>query len=205
MGSGLVLLNHAGQMVAALGGDQTRTAMLVSLISIANCVGRVMLGLVPDALGDRFSRTFFLLGNTVIMICAQLILAYGSIETLFLGGLITGFAYGGFWTLVPSLVAEFFGTKFFASLYNCLSLAISGASLVFSTWLASRLYEGQAASHPGPSGGCAGSKCYRNTHLLLAASSCLAMLAAAVLNARRRRGADSWPMARMMDVSLAEQ
>ena len=43
MGSGLVLLNNMGQLVAALGGGQG-PAVYVSLFSIMNCAGRIAFG-----------------------------------------------------------------------------------------------------------------------------------------------------------------
>jgi hypothetical protein len=43
MGSGLVLLNNLGQLVAALGGAQG-PAVYVSLFSIMNCAGRIAFG-----------------------------------------------------------------------------------------------------------------------------------------------------------------
>ena len=43
MGSGLVLLNNLGQLVAALGGTRG-PAVYVSLFSIMNCAGRIAFG-----------------------------------------------------------------------------------------------------------------------------------------------------------------
>ena len=48
MGSGLVLLNNMGQLVAALGGTQG-PAVYVSLFSIMNCAGRIAFGCAPIA------------------------------------------------------------------------------------------------------------------------------------------------------------
>lgn len=55
MGSGLVLLNNMGQLVAALGGGQG-PAVYVSLFSIMNCAGRIAFGRAPAA--DLLSRVF---------------------------------------------------------------------------------------------------------------------------------------------------
>lgn len=44
MGSGLVFLNNLGQLVVALGGAPDSQAVFVSLFSVTNCAGRLVLG-----------------------------------------------------------------------------------------------------------------------------------------------------------------
>ncbi len=44
MGSGLSYLNNLGQLVIALGGESDSQAVFVSLFSVSNCAGRLLLG-----------------------------------------------------------------------------------------------------------------------------------------------------------------
>ncbi|DBA71966.1 TPA: hypothetical protein ACH3X2_010713 [Trebouxia sp. C0005] len=44
MGSGLSFLNNLGQLVIALGGESDSQAVFVSLFSVSNCAGRLLLG-----------------------------------------------------------------------------------------------------------------------------------------------------------------
>ena len=44
MGSGLSYLNNLGQLVIALGGESDSLAVFVSLFSVSNCTGRLLLG-----------------------------------------------------------------------------------------------------------------------------------------------------------------
>lgn len=44
MGSGLSFLNNLGQLVVALGGESDGQAVFVSLFSVSNCAGRLLLG-----------------------------------------------------------------------------------------------------------------------------------------------------------------
>lgn len=188
MGGGLVVLNNVGQMVVALGGDEKLVTVLVSMCSIANCFGRVSLGVLSDAFGDRAPRTAFLAGNLVLMLSAQALLAAGTLPLLFIGAVMAIFSYGGYWTLVPSIVADLFDTVFFATIYNCMSLAVSSASLVFSTLLAARLYDAAGQGHPGASGeGCSGATCFRLTHMVMAAAAGTGVLSAWMLHRRMQR------------------
>jgi len=180
MGSGLVVLNNAGQMVDSFGPDAKATTMFVSLISIANCFGRITFGLVPD-LFSHVPRPLFCAANVVIMGGAQSLLAIGGKPAFFAGGIITGFSYGGFWTLMPTLVVEIFGTSTFATLYNFQSLAVSASSLTFSTFLAGHLYDREAILHPAAAGGCSGPTCYRTTCLVMVAACAVGFFASLML------------------------
>ncbi len=44
MGTGLSFLNNLGQLVIALGGESDSQAVFVSLFSVSNCAGRLLLG-----------------------------------------------------------------------------------------------------------------------------------------------------------------
>lgn len=188
MGSGLVVLNNAGQMADAFGHDEKETALLVSFISVANCFGRMAFGIVPDLL-RHIPRAAFCAGNLVLMGSAMGLVAVGAKPALFVGGVIAGFSYGGCWTLVPTLVCENFGTESFATLYNVLSLAVSSASLIFSTTMASRLYDEQAKLHPALAGGCLGPTCYRSAGLIMVAACGVGFVASLLLLQTMRRRA----------------
>lgn len=185
MGVGLVVLNNAGQMVGSLEGSQETNTILVSLMSVANCFGRIAYGVVPDVLSHRLSRPFFIAVNMVLLISGQLLLACASIETLFIGGMVAGFSYGGFWTLAPSMVADLFGTKNFASLYTSFTIAVSSGSLIFSTLLCARLYDLEAQSHPAKTqSDCLGPTCFRLTNFICAGAGVVGLAVAVLLHVR---------------------
>lgn len=188
MGGGLVVLNNIGQMVKSIGGTPITTTVLVSLISVANCLGRISLGVVSDALYERVPRQVFVASNLLLMLAAQLLISAGTMPTLCSGAVLAGFSYGGFWTLLPSLISELFGTANFATLYNCQALAVSSASLIFSTLLAGKIYDMQASLHPVASRvGCIGPQCFRLTAFVMAAASFAGVFVALAMLGRARR------------------
>merc|ERR1712106_470967 len=108
---------------------------------------------------------------------------------LSVGSVVVAFSYGGFWTLLPSLIGQLFGMQYFATLYNIYSIAVSSSSLCFSTVLAAKIYDHEASLHPGASGsGCEGPSCYRLTALVMASCAGVGIVAAIVLciNTRKR-------------------
>eukprot|EP00405_Crypthecodinium_cohnii_P012565 CAMPEP_0206442562 /NCGR_PEP_ID=MMETSP0324_2-20121206/13890_1 /ASSEMBLY_ACC=CAM_ASM_000836 /TAXON_ID=2866 /ORGANISM="Crypthecodinium cohnii, Strain Seligo" /LENGTH=566 /DNA_ID=CAMNT_0053910417 /DNA_START=39 /DNA_END=1738 /DNA_ORIENTATION=- len=189
MGSGIVVLNNAGQMMDAVGGTEQATALLVSVISIANCFGRITYGIVPDLVHTTVPRPIFVPINLTVMALGQLLLTISTSASTYAGGIVAGFAYGGFWTLMPTLVVEIFGGKSFATLYNFMSLAVSSASLIFSTLMAGSLYDQQAKLHPGlKQGSCSGPECYRTTCYIMVGACAVGVAASFILVKKMRDG-----------------
>lgn len=85
------------------------------------------------------------------MAVAQLILAIGHFfigmgwpGAMYIGTLLIGLGYGAHWSVGPATASELFGLKSFGALYNFLTLANPGGSLVFSGLIASSIYDREA-------------------------------------------------------------
>lgn len=86
------------------------------------------------------------------MAVAQFIMAFGHFfmamgwpGEMYIGTLLIGLGYGAHWAIVPAAASELFGLKKFGALYNFLTLANPAGTLVFSSLLASRIYDSEAA------------------------------------------------------------
>lgn len=91
------------------------------------------------------------------------------LNLLYLGTMMTGFAYGGFWSLGPPLIADRFGMKAFAATYSLTSLWTAGASYLLSATMASMIYQSHIPSSAPDQVDClAGAACYRDTFVILA-------------------------------------
>ena len=120
-----------------------------------------------------------------------------------------GFAFGAFWSLVPTLCTELFPPRHLASIYNIFSLAVTAASLLIATFAASTIYDAhvmpappappllptppviptqQHASPPPPPPApqCFGNGCYHDTHLLVVALCAAGIVAMEALSWRTR-------------------
>ena len=184
-GAGLTLINNLGALTKSLGADKDGQDVYVIALSVSNCLGRLVVGAFSDAFARRVSRPWIFVGCVVAMAVAQLTMAFATLGNglLYVGVCLTGAAYGSFWSLGPSLVADRFGTRCFASLYNVVSLFTAVASFVFSGEMAGAFY---AAATPSGAADCEGPGCFRNTFLVLAGLCAVAALAAAVLAVRLR-------------------
>ena len=188
-GAGLTLINNLGALTKALGADKDGQDVYVIVLSVSNCIGRLAVGAFSDAFAKRVSRPWMLCACVIVMASAQLVMSFATLGNglLFVGVGVTGAAYGSFWSLGPSLVADRFGTRCFASLYNMTSLFTALASYLFSGVMAGAFYAAAASGSGGASSAdCSGSICFRNTFLVLSGLCALAALAAAALAVRLR-------------------
>ncbi|KNA03865.1 hypothetical protein SOVF_205060 [Spinacia oleracea] len=143
-GSGLTVIDNLGQMSQSLGYDNTH--IFVSMISIWNFLGRVGGGYLSEIVVRDYAYP-----RPVAMAVAQLILAIGHFfigmgwpGAMYIGTLLIGLGYGAHWSVGPATASELFGLKSFGALYNFLTLANPGGSLVFSGLIASSIYDREA-------------------------------------------------------------
>ncbi|KAL6874360.1 hypothetical protein ACP4OV_013380 [Aristida adscensionis] len=64
--------------------------------------------------------------------------------TLYIGTFLVGLGYGAHWAIVPAAISELFGIKHFGAMYNFLTVANPTGSLIFSSLIASNLYDYEA-------------------------------------------------------------
>lgn len=143
-GSGLTVIDNLGQMSQSLGYDNTH--IFVSMISIWNFLGRVGGGYLSEIIVRDYAYP-----RPVAMAVAQIILAVGHFfigmgwpGAMYVGTLLIGLGYGAHWSVGPATASELFGLKSFGALYNFLTLANPGGSLLFSGLIASSIYDREA-------------------------------------------------------------
>ena len=161
-GAGLTLINNVGQLVPALGGDGA--AVYVALLGVGNAFGRMAFGMASDAFRRVLSRPAWITASVLTMALSMLVTAFADLGVLYAAVFLTGFAYGGFWSLMPAFLADRFGTRSFATLYAFAMLAPAAGSILLGEKLASAVY--QSNSEHG-SKTCIGPECYRATFLIL--------------------------------------
>ncbi|KAG9445875.1 hypothetical protein H6P81_012003 [Aristolochia fimbriata] len=143
-GSGLTVIDNLGQMSQSLGYDNPH--IFVSMISIWNFLGRVGGGYFSEIIIRDYAYP-----RPIAMAVAQIVMAIGHFffamawpGAMHVGTLMIGLGYGAHWAIVPAAASELFGLKNFGALYNFLTLANPGGSLVFSGLIASTIYDREA-------------------------------------------------------------
>lgn len=105
--AGLMTIGHVKSFGEMLGLEVAIAAMVVSMLSVFNALGRIGWGWVSDRIGQKAFILMF-------AICALAMLALNSMTSLpllLIGAAVVGFCFGGNFALFPSMSASYFGTK----------------------------------------------------------------------------------------------
>lgn len=126
--SGLMVISQAspiGQKMANL--TPADAVWIVSLMGLANALGRVFWGFVSDKIGRLNSLlTMFAVTAVAMFLLPELAKAK---TTLLIDGMIVGACFGGYLGTFPSVCADYFGTKNLTVNYALLFSAFSVAAI----------------------------------------------------------------------------
>ncbi|KAI0337334.1 MFS general substrate transporter [Trametopsis cervina] len=144
-GTGLMYINNVGSITQALFAkgdpefDERKAAQWqatqVSTVSIANCLGRVLIGVIADFTKNNlhYPRSFCMALVASTFIISQLtVYNIDNIADLWRGSALLGLAYGGLFGLFPSLVIEWFGLAHFSENWGFVSLSPLLGGNIFS-------------------------------------------------------------------------
>lgn len=183
-GAGLVVINNLGSLVGALTTTNDAQDVYVSLLSVANCGGRIFFGWASDRFAARLSRPWWLAILLGLMAITTAGLAFTGLEALYILAPMAGFAYGGAWSIGPALISERYGGRNFASINSLTNVATAVASYALNSGLAAAVYD---AHTPAGSTTCTGIQCFQATFLALSGLNVLGV-GLCLLLGRRMRG-----------------
>lgn len=187
-GAGLTFINNLGQQVKSLAGTSPENrpvasdaaAVHVVVLSVANCLGRIVWGYCSDRF-PRVTRIGWLTTVTALTTVAMLLSSLApSAASMYGVTSFAGFCYGGYWALMPSILADIWGTKWFAAMYSMVSLFPALGGYIFSVEMAGTLYDSKIDRAAGETE-CYGIQCYELTFQLLAAINAVGTMGGVVL------------------------
>ncbi|KAJ3296728.1 hypothetical protein HK104_001289 [Borealophlyctis nickersoniae] len=194
VGTGLMYINNIGAIVVALSSapsdsppvSRTQSTQ-VSLISIFNCIGRIVTGIASDyakrVAGIR--RDVFLIGAASLFLISQLIATrVASIALLHVCTVLVGFAYGSLFSSAPVIVGNWFGIKKFGTHWGWFQWAPALGGQVFNLTFGA-IADAHRPSDPEKE--CKGSDCFSLAFVFTAGACCVSLALLAVLYRRRRR------------------
>lgn len=184
-GAGLTVINNVSSLTQSLGGSQSVGDLLVTLTSIANCVGRMVGGILSDSFAKRLHRPGWLAINIALMTVAQIALALSPLQFIYPGVLLSGFCYGAFWSLGPSFLSDRFGVRAFGAINSLSAFSTALSTYIFSVGMAATLYQQRIA--PGGGTVCMGHECFDTSFTVLAVLCAVVALPLAVWLALRTR------------------
>jgi len=172
-------------------------ATLVSLFSVFNTLGRMMVGFFSDIAVRKYgfnSRVLWLLGSVALMAVTSIWFTFSVVvPMMYVGIIILGIAYGGTFCVVPTLVTEFFGLGSFGANYGVMGMAPAIGSELLATVLAGKLNdyfkkngEFYTIENDKRTSHCSGQECYRYAFVTTSGICIIATVIASWLWWRRR-------------------
>jgi len=159
-GSGLYLIMNVGQLVEIVGSPAENKDIVVSLISIFNCMGRLTIGAASDALQLRGIKRTQLFGWFVLLTGGvMLLLKQATPSTFFFSAVILGYAYGALNVLSPAIVVDLYGTKHIGSLYAAMMLFVTSGTYLIASRLFASVYEAHVKMDKNHREHCFGPSC----------------------------------------------
>ncbi|TFK53323.1 MFS general substrate transporter [Heliocybe sulcata] len=135
-GTGLMWINNVGSISEALSAkgnpnyDEVEAAKWqasqVSTVSITNCLGRILIGLLADFTKNtlQLPRSYCAIAVAALCLISQLTAIWvGDVSELWKASALLGLAYGSLFGLYPTLCIEWFGMPHFSENWGFLSLA----------------------------------------------------------------------------------
>ncbi|KAI0666143.1 major facilitator superfamily domain-containing protein [Trametes maxima] len=144
-GTGIMYINNVGAISQALFAnnnpdyDEVKAAQWqatqVSTVSVMNCLGRILIGIIADFTKGKFRlprSTCVILVATMFIISQLMTFSIEDISNLWKASALLGLAYGGLFGLFPTLVIEWFGLPHFSENWGFVSLSPMLGGNVFS-------------------------------------------------------------------------
>ncbi|KAF9030349.1 MFS general substrate transporter [Hymenopellis radicata] len=237
-GTGLMYINNVGSMAQALYsapsttektiGYESYQATQVSAISLTNCLGRILIGLLSDFMSRPASspafcsfrplpRSAMLVVVSSLLLLSQLVaISISSVENLWAASTLLGLSYGSIFGIYPTMCIEYFGLAHFSENWGFISLAPMVGGNVFSVAFGRNLdahsdsASAPALTAPASAGNeCTlGRACYVDT-LYLTTVGCLVALGMSVYlswrDRRRTEGAEYEPVDVQSDEESEEE
>jgi len=188
-GASLTFINNLAQHIKSLASSPGNSVpsdianVHVVTLSVANCYGRIFWGYCSDTFPSvsRCGWLTIVSGSTAgAMLAASLA---GNVSLMYMVTSWSGFSYGGYWALLPGILADFYGTKWFAATYSLVSLAPALGGYLFSVELAGSLYDYHKDDNQPE---CYGIECYELTYQILCVACCLGTFGGMLLSWRTR-------------------
>jgi len=171
-GSGVMIISNLGQIIDGMTGSfQSDVTVFVTIVSVCNCWGRLLSGMLGDFVVKRgYPRPVVFSMAMALMVVAQILLVFGSYNSMYVVCVCLGLSYGAFNALCPTLITEIFGDAHSGAIYATNSLSNGVASILIGSEMAGALYK-KVAHTPNPNGPnfwCDTKNCYRSSAIICA-------------------------------------
>ncbi|XP_023525491.1 protein NUCLEAR FUSION DEFECTIVE 4-like [Cucurbita pepo subsp. pepo] len=184
VGPGITILNNLSQIGISLGVNDS--TLLLALFSLCNFIGRLGSGVISEHFvrSRMIPRSLWMMFALILMAIAFLLYASGLTGTLYIATGFTGISFGVLYSMMIPMASEIFGLKNFGVILNFMLLGNPIGAALFSVFLASTLYDNEAAKQGSIT--CIGQQCFRITFFVLSGVAGFGSILSLILTIRLR-------------------
>ncbi|OQR83308.1 Major Facilitator Superfamily (MFS) [Achlya hypogyna] len=188
VGTGLFVMANLAFIYESAGGTADRVAPYVSLFSIGNLCGRLIVGYLSDKYLRVLPRAAFLAIGIAMTIVSEVLFLVTPVGWFVVPVALGGVAEGFLFPTYTVLTRELFGSRYFGENFGAITLANAiGFPLVLGP-LASHLYHRQATHNPLTGADqCIGSSCFLGIFTIAMGLNCVGIYCAYQLVKAARR------------------
>jgi MFS family permease len=187
---GYLFITTVGSVHKAWKITELDTATLVTVLSLANLSGRIIMGGVVDFVQKKMPVSIAItVPHTIIMLSLIALAFLDHFLTLIICTITIAVAYGASWPAYNVLLNYYFGDKHHGS--NMGAITASGISSAGLAIIAGKLYDAHVPPND-PDHQCYGIECYKTTYLIAAGLMLINLgigIALAVTESRKRKAA----------------
>lgn len=197
-GTSLTAIDQFGRIGKAQGYSDRLVGSIITLVSIWNYYGRVYSGFVSELLLKKYKLPRSTMMTVVLFMSGigMLFVAFPEIPFAFyVASVLIGFSFGAQVPLNLAMISEFFGLKYYSTLFNCAQLISPLGSFLLNAKLTKSLYLKEAtkdliakgvdtSSVKDPT--CIGHHCFRLSFSILAMVAFFGAFAALILSKRTK-------------------
>lgn len=196
------------KLLAIAGQTSSAQSLHVSVISIMSCTGRVLAGVISDFHKRVFhmSRLWSFVIFAAIMTIGQGLGAFyvNHLDRLMVVTVLTGFAYGGVFSISPTITAEFWGVRRFGTNWGFLSVGPAIGGLVSNVVFGYVYDEESRRQHEKfPASTCSGADCFRSAFMFTLATCVVGLCFAVGMSSHRHRRKMSFKRQKLVEFAEA--
>ncbi|XP_073525578.1 uncharacterized protein [Phyllobates terribilis] len=198
LGGTLTAIDNLGQIGKSLGYPAKSITTFVSLVSIWNYLGRVVMGVLSEYFLTKYKIPRPLMMTIILLLSCvgHLLIAFGPTNGIYVASVIIGFSYGAQWPLLLSIISEIFGLKYYSTLFNVGPLASPVGGYILNVRVTGGLYDKEALRQmevlglerkEGEELNCDGVQCFKPAFFIITAATAIAMFISLILVVRTRK------------------
>lgn len=127
---GSSVISFAKDLALSVGANNNLATTLVGVLSVCNGLGRIIVGILFDKLGRKFTMIFSNILTMAAAGCVLLAVVINSLVLCVIGLVLVGMSYGSCPTVASAITSAFYGQKYFAKNFSIMNFNLMIASFI---------------------------------------------------------------------------